>query len=396
MAGKARRILPVCLAPIVRLQCRVSGELPRADLFECMARAGVYVSAARYEPFGLCGLEAALARCALVLSDISSLTELWKGAALFVEPADTRELSATLQGMSAKTIASQPIADGSGATSRTLQRRRNGGSLLRDLRRADFRQAARRLRRIWHAGICTGREIRMRYVIFCHSLASCWNHGNVHFLRGIARELLHRKHEVTVYEPADGWSRTNLTRDYGEAALAEGARVVPGSRSGPTGKEMLDVDEAADRADVIFVHEWTDPDVVTRLGQHRAGGGRYLLFFHDTHHRAVTARDEFQHFDLDGYDAVLAFGEVLRQVYLDHGWGRRAFTWHESADTGLFHPKPLAKEHDLIWIGNWGDGERDESCGVFCCSPRTSLGSKGACSGFAIPKTCRSSCEAMG
>jgi glycosyltransferase involved in cell wall biosynthesis len=73
------------------------GELPRADLFECMARAGVYVSAARYEPFGLCVLEAALARCALVLSDISSLTELWKGAALFVEPADTRELSATLQ-----------------------------------------------------------------------------------------------------------------------------------------------------------------------------------------------------------------------------------------------------------------------------------------------------------
>jgi glycosyltransferase involved in cell wall biosynthesis len=73
------------------------GELPRADLFECMARAGVYVSPARYEPFGLCVLEAALARCALVLSHIPSLTELWRGAALFVEPADRRELTATLQ-----------------------------------------------------------------------------------------------------------------------------------------------------------------------------------------------------------------------------------------------------------------------------------------------------------
>ena len=26
----------------------------------------------------------------------------------------------------------------------------------------------------------------MRVVVFCHSLASCWNHGNAHFLRSIA------------------------------------------------------------------------------------------------------------------------------------------------------------------------------------------------------------------
>ena len=32
----------------------------------------------------------------------------------------------------------------------------------------------------------------MRVVIFCHSLASDWNHGNAHFLRGVARELLAR------------------------------------------------------------------------------------------------------------------------------------------------------------------------------------------------------------
>jgi spore maturation protein CgeB len=66
----------------------------------------------------------------------------------------------------------------------------------------------------------------MRYVIFCQSIASCWNHGNAHFLRGIARELLRRGHQVIVYEPADGWSRTNLARDHGEAALAEGASFL--------------------------------------------------------------------------------------------------------------------------------------------------------------------------
>ena len=31
----------------------------------------------------------------------------------------------------------------------------------------------------------------MRFVYFTHSLASCWNHGNAHFLRGVLRELIH-------------------------------------------------------------------------------------------------------------------------------------------------------------------------------------------------------------
>ncbi len=50
----------------------------------------------------------------------------------------------------------------------------------------------------------------MRVVMFYHSLASDWNHGNAHFLRGVARELGRRGHDVRVYEPLDGWSATNL------------------------------------------------------------------------------------------------------------------------------------------------------------------------------------------
>ena len=49
----------------------------------------------------------------------------------------------------------------------------------------------------------------MRFVMFCHSLVSDWNHGNAHFLRGIATELLARGHRLTVLEPSDAWSRTN-------------------------------------------------------------------------------------------------------------------------------------------------------------------------------------------
>ena len=43
----------------------------------------------------------------------------------------------------------------------------------------------------------------MKFVLFYHSILSDWNHGNAHFLRGIASELVERGHQVVVYEPAE-------------------------------------------------------------------------------------------------------------------------------------------------------------------------------------------------
>jgi glycogen synthase len=64
------------------------GVLSSRDMARLYARASVFVSPARYEPFGLSILEAALSGCALLLGDIPSLRELWDGAATFVEPGD--------------------------------------------------------------------------------------------------------------------------------------------------------------------------------------------------------------------------------------------------------------------------------------------------------------------
>jgi len=72
------------------------GRLSARDLASWMARAAIFASPARYEPFGLSILEAALAGCALVLGDIPSLRELWDGAALFVPPGDADALAAAL------------------------------------------------------------------------------------------------------------------------------------------------------------------------------------------------------------------------------------------------------------------------------------------------------------
>jgi glycosyltransferase involved in cell wall biosynthesis len=60
------------------------GNLPTAEMRRWLARAGIFVSPAIYEPFGLGVLEAAQAGCALVLCDNPTFRELWDGAAIFV------------------------------------------------------------------------------------------------------------------------------------------------------------------------------------------------------------------------------------------------------------------------------------------------------------------------
>jgi glycogen synthase len=75
------------------------GLLPRDDVLDWLSRASIYVHPARYEPFGLSVLEAALSGCALVLGDIPSLRELWDGAARFVSPDDAGALHHELRGL---------------------------------------------------------------------------------------------------------------------------------------------------------------------------------------------------------------------------------------------------------------------------------------------------------
>ena len=72
------------------------GRLPQAGMAEWLSRASIYVMPARYEPFGLSILEAALSGCVLVLGDIESLRELWDDAACFVHPEDHEGLRAVL------------------------------------------------------------------------------------------------------------------------------------------------------------------------------------------------------------------------------------------------------------------------------------------------------------
>lgn len=91
------------------------GELDEAQLGTRLAARPVFVSAARFEPFGLAVLEAAAAGCPLVLADIPTFRELWEDAALFVAPDDAAGFAEAIGAV----IGDAGLAERLGAAART-------------------------------------------------------------------------------------------------------------------------------------------------------------------------------------------------------------------------------------------------------------------------------------
>jgi spore maturation protein CgeB len=235
----------------------------------------------------------------------------------------------------------------------------------------------------------------LRVIIFCHSLASDWNHGNAHFLRGITSELLSRGHDVDVWEPSDAWSARNLAESEGPGALEAWRNFYPGLSTNRYDFRTLDLDQVLGRADLVLVHEWNDTSLVSRIGDHHRRHPSYRLFFHDTHHRAVSNPKEMSAYDLSGYDGVLAFGESLRRRHISCRPKLPAWTWHEAADTRVFKPRAAQGcAGDLVWIGNWGDEERTAELTEFLLQPASRLGLRTEVYGVRYPVPALQSLEA--
>ncbi|MGI9104011.1 MAG: CgeB family protein [Terriglobales bacterium] len=213
---------------------------------------------------------------------------------------------------------------------------------------------------------------------FAHSWVSDWNHGNAHFLRGLARQLIRMGHRVTCYEQLGSWSLSNLVRNEGERAIDaidEFRRVYPELNIHFYNNDSSFPEFANSHlrnADIVILHEWNPPEVVNGiLGLRSRFGFRALL--HDTHHRAYTNARDILRFRLDLFDGVLAFGEAIRRIYVD-GFGiARGWTFHEAADVAAFQPLPLDKTDDMVWIGNWGDEERSAELEEFLVGPARSM-----------------------
>lgn len=241
----------------------------------------------------------------------------------------------------------------------------------------------------------------LSFRIFAHSWTSDWNHGNAHFLRGLAQELVNLGHEVRCYEEEDAWSRKNLREEGKEtetSAVEQFRDTFPGLdvRMYRTDAQFRHFAEEELRdADIVIVHEWNRPEIANSILQAKQKVG-FRALFHDTHHRAYTSPKEILKFNLAEFDGVLAFGEAIRRIYQD-GFGV-ACTWafHEAADTTHFRSIPAEKDTDIVWVGNWGDEERSRELQEFLIGPAARLRPKFAVYGVRYPKTAQATLATAG
>jgi spore maturation protein CgeB len=216
---------------------------------------------------------------------------------------------------------------------------------------------------------------KLRIAYIAHSLRSDWNNGNAHFLRGLMRSMVALGHDLIIFEPESEWSIDNLRmEELGERSLTDFGREYPELNIQTyTGEESWR--ERLNGIEVVILHEWNSPALARCLLDLR-DDMEFRLLFHDTHHRASSSPEQMQQFGLDRFDGVLAFGEALRRIYRERFGIDRVWVLHEAADVTVFHPREhIEKTTDVVWIGNWGDGERSTEIHEFFLKPAAALAS---------------------
>ena len=214
----------------------------------------------------------------------------------------------------------------------------------------------------------------MRVVVFCHSLVSCWNHGNAHFLRGVVRELGARGHEVRRLR-----ARRRLEpREPGPRPGRGGARRLR-ARPTPTCRAR-DATPADARTST---RRWTGPTscwstsgTSPSSSPPSAGAGAAGGALHAAVPRHPPPRGErpASHRAASTSTATTACWPSARccaSVYLAQGWARRVWTWHEAADTALFRPLPDVEPRGGPGLGRQLGRRRADarSCAHFLLEP---------------------------
>jgi spore maturation protein CgeB len=218
----------------------------------------------------------------------------------------------------------------------------------------------------------------LRFRLFAHSWISDWNHGNAHFLRGLAEALRRRGHQVRCYEEEDSWSARNLQNE----GIEQAALAIAGFRSAFPDLDVrfyrhdASFERFAERelrdSDVVIVHEWNDPEVIRTILSLKPAL-KFHTLFHDTHHRAYTDPAAISRVPLNEFDGVLAFGDAIRRIYRDAFGVKNVWTFHEAADIERFKPLSESKDTDVVWVGNWGDEERTRELEEFLIQPAAKL-----------------------
>ena len=210
----------------------------------------------------------------------------------------------------------------------------------------------------------------MKIVYFTHSLRSCWNHGNAHFLRGVLSELAARGHDVVPCEPATNWSLDNLhqgcrrRRSGGfrtrisrlEACHLSDRRrrrkptsMAPISSSCTNGTSLHWSRRIGDCAATAHVSRCCSTTPITAPSA--------------TRRRSAPSIST----------AMMACWRSASgcRMSIANGAGAGASSPGMKPPTrNVFHPPVHETQRSgLVWIGNWGDGERSDELEQFLLRP---------------------------
>ena len=117
-----------------------------------------------------------------------------------------------------------------------------------------------------------------------------------------------------------------------------------------------------------LVHNKNPNDLIATIGE-TASRLRVTSLFHDTHYRSLTEPERIHQLRLDNYSAILAYGPTIADIYRTKVDGPEVLVFHEGADTDLFRPIPNPKDCDVVFVGNWGDDDRNQATRDFFIEP---------------------------
>ena len=213
----------------------------------------------------------------------------------------------------------------------------------------------------------------MRIVMFYHSLLSDWRNSDAHFLRGAARELVERGHDVELYEPDGNPYLANLSKQYGQNPIARLKHSYPSLKFNTYNLTTLEIDKITEKADLVIVGDYNHCELIEKFPAKNFRN--YNLVLHLLHSK--TCRN------MENYDGAL----VSSNTIVENAESFKTIgAWNNAVDTRLFYPKPSVAEADVIWTGDWF-GEEESYINEYIIKPVFNLKLKATIIGTGFPET---------
>ena len=352
------------------------GPLQPVEIAAEMASAAVFVAPPLYEPFGLAVLEAAHSGCALVLADILTLRELWDGVATFVDPRNPAAIADAVDGLLADPAAAAIQA-------RLLAAVPPATALLR-----------------WPAPTPASTTPSPVGGI----APKCWQPNEDRISRPCRGLLLEqrqrpfparRRHSPAGARPRRRHPRAGRRLEPRRTCATTPATWCSRHSTGPfrpSGRSSTG--STSTRSTVSPAMRRTSSWCTSGTNLRWSTPRRHPRWRRDRSCSSSTTRTTApcrrpRSSPASTFPATTASSpsaRVIAEIYEQRGWGNRVWTWHEAADTRVFHPSTREKTGDLVWIGNWGDDERSDELTEFLLEPAWRLGLAATVYGVRYPE----------